>query len=95
MTNRLLFVLLLFFAPIKFDLSLARRLGQKKFLQTEISISNEKQKIRLKKQKKNYRNNKYNPRQKVLKKHFKYTSSRPRDKRFSNQKLIRRMFRNC
>lgn len=61
------------------------------FISTSLFEEREKLKKRLKK----YKNRKYKKRQRYKPKHYKLAGTMAKDNRYSNQKRLRRMYRNC
>jgi hypothetical protein len=59
-----------------------------------IEVSLFEQKERTKRIQRKYKNKKYKTRKLYPEKRFKYRHTRPKDSRFSNQKSLRRMYRN-
>lgn len=77
-----------------FDLTLFRRHRRDaaQSISTELEISDQKEK--LKKAKRRYQNKKYKRRKFFAPQRFKYIESKPKDARYTNQKTLRRMYRN-
>ena len=82
------------FSFFLFDISLFRRQRREIVVHAtiEIELSNHKEKLRRTQRK--YKNRKYKKRESFPTKRFKYSKTTPKDSRFSNQKSLRRMYRN-
>lgn len=87
-------VLLYGFSFLYFDLASIKRkrieLFSQASIQNELGVKKEKKK-RLER---SYKNPKHLPRKKYRLKKLKYAGAKPKDKRYSNQKMLRRMYRN-
>ena len=64
------------------------------FNETQIERTIENKKRKEKKQEKSYDNRKWRASKKYVNQHFKTKGSHPKDHRYSNQKRLRRMYRN-
>lgn len=60
----------------------------------KIIITDEDRKNKLKRKRRKYKNKKYQKRARFRQKKYKFKGSVPKDKRFSNQRALRRMYRN-
>ncbi len=86
-------ILMVLFSYIHFDTD---RFKNKSTTQTPVETFRElgKNKEKLRRQKRKYDNLKYKRRQSYQLKRLKFSSSKSKDVRFSNQQKLRRMYRN-
>tara|TARA_Y100000748_G_scaffold225242_1_gene189728 strand:+ start:444 stop:716 length:273 start_codon:yes stop_codon:yes gene_type:complete len=77
------------------DLNLFRQRSPGNNNKVSISIEVNDQKEKLKRKRQNYKNKKYKKKIVYKKQHFALKGTHAKDKRFSNQKTLRRMYRNC
>ena len=82
------------FSFLLFDLNLFRKYGQHSFSYEPTHLVRSDQKEKLRKTQRQYKNRKYKQKTNYRNKKLKYTDSKSRDKRFTNQKSLRRMYRN-
>jgi hypothetical protein len=61
----------------------------------KIERTYEARRRQLKKREKRYKNSKWRKRKTYATKAYKFQGSNPKDARFFNQRMLRRMFRNC
>lgn len=73
------------------DLSLFRRSTQGFLLGTTVTIELSESKEKLRRKQRKYKNRKFKKRPLYLQKHFKFDSTKSKDRRSSNQRDIRRM----
>lgn len=73
------------------DLRLFRKSCTDVYQEDSISMELLERKEKLKRKQKKYKNNKYKKRRKYQQKHYKLKGTHTKDKRYSNQKDIRRM----
>ena len=93
---RLMKLILLYgFSLLYFDLGSLRR--RRIELSSSISIGHEfsEEKRKRRRQEKRCLNKKYRPRNNYKKKSLKLQGTHAKDVRYSNQKMLRRMYRNC
>jgi hypothetical protein len=82
------------FSFFLFDTNLARRLRIHENSQQSFSREQSDKKEKLKKIQRKYKNPKYKKRKVYPQKRYKYYDVKPKDNRYSNQKTLRRMYRN-
>lgn len=82
------------FSFIYIDLNVIRKNRHINYVTTEISTTLTTKKKRLKQKQKRYNNSKYKQKKKYRQKFCKNYNSESKDHRYSNQRSIRRMYRN-
>ncbi|ATH08576.1 hypothetical protein BIY24_11635 [Halobacteriovorax marinus] len=80
---------------VLFDLRKARVSLLQKAQATSYELSDEKNQRSEKKQQRKYKNKKYKKRKFYQSKNYYARSTSSKDKRYSNQRTLRRMYRNC
>lgn len=83
------------FSFLLFDLNSLRRQRPKNYAAVTIELEYIDRKLKIKKTQRKYNNSKFKKRKEYRNRHFKYQETRPKDKRFSHQKALRRMYRNA
>jgi hypothetical protein len=82
------------FSYVLIDLNLFRKRNNSRYTAQSVSLEKDIYRKKHKKLKRGYKNRKYKRKRKYIEKTYKYKNSRPLDSRFSNQRKLRRMFRN-
>lgn len=83
------------FSFLLFDLNSLRRQRQKNNVSVVIELEYSDRKLKTKKTQRKYKNSKFKKRKEYRNRHFKYQETKPKDRRFSHQKSLRRMYRNA
>ena len=79
---------------VLFDLQTSRRAIPSKKSAIETGLTHEDRKKRIKKLKRKYKNRKYKKKNSYIRKELSLKGSTPKANRFTNQKSLRRMYRN-
>jgi hypothetical protein len=79
---------------VLFDLQTSRRTSPTKNSPVETGLTHENKKKKVKKLKRKYKNRKYKKRNSYIRKELSLKGSSPKANRFTNQKSLRRMYRN-
>lgn len=90
----ILILILMGLSPVMIDINLFRKRATRKGSNQNIEYEDSEKRQKLKKNIKRYKNKKFKRKKIYKKKHYKFKGSYAKDSRYSNQKSLRRMYRN-